>query len=1082
MTAQIRPNRLEVNDRFPMLGFSIKADQPGVEAEVTLATDIDLFKAENRQLRTAANFYTSRESGQLAVPRGEGVFVVPPDILARFVGRDRLFFGLASGKPGNGGLQVDALPREGSPFVSLRGLTGRTLRRPSLDRRRPSNPPLFDWAGDAAKPGSEPSATPAQSAAPAAPADPSAALAYDDGFGKLPTRRSALVHPMARVDMIYTPSDPSQAATALADFSRREANWRAGVPDTSFFPHSAICHMVMTSPSGTSYYGTGFYVASDLILTVAHNLYEMASVRIFAGRNGENSFLTDFTAGPSDWTIHPSYTPNVTDFDLAVIRVSTPQPAGLSFTLEELLVSQASPIIVCGYGAETVDPFKQHLDGDHIREVSSNGHVIRYNLQTEKGNSGSPVFYVDVYEDDVRRQSVQEWKLVGVHSAGHDNIVNQACALTQAKINWIYGRGLAAAQGMGAPQRAPRRSAAMSSDFDAKRAIEWAMEKVRQGVAAVASACDPPSVYRIPADWRDAFLTAWSAATILQPALRPIPDLARELGVTLSVGPAFDTPIAGAGVGAVFAPDGDIGLFGYTSSSLDLDGITDFIKSLKLVVQAKFKLGYNHSGIAGFESIRKAAGVSVGAEIVVGSEIWLDGNDHGLGGAVTIGAGFAFQLSEDAGAIVPPTLPGDQRARAQRMGGAFGDRVGQAIDLGYPPKALDPMLDLLDPPAAPVPLSPPPLQMSRAQSADEILMPPPPAPRARAMSGAEAAIAIGGFLLETVRDSVGDVTWELDQFANRKHPNDVVPTSPAPYKDAPTIKLDSWPVSGGLVDDISAWFAIDWQYNGTSLGNVRIGNIGTNDAIGWSLHVRAQIMDNNILYEPGPCAALRVRLHYRFSRSIGSDQIAITDINLYGDGTHDINSHWVQAETFAAAQTFKGDVAVELIGVIAGQLISSSDTDISYALDRFENWKRPKGLAENAPIGTIRRSTKTVEWDDGGILDAIGMKVDIEWQHDGTSLGHINMTPYGFNDARGDSLVVTGKILNDFEPYYGIPTISTPAEIQAYQQQPGARLRIQLHYRKSRYVRSDQVYVITVTLLPDGNSYSEGKWMDNDFF
>ena len=98
MTAQIRPNRMEVNDRFPMLGFSVRVDEPNVEAEVVLANDISLFDPQNKARRNASNFYTSREHGTLMVPRGDGVFVVAPTVLARFIGSDKLYFGLATGR------------------------------------------------------------------------------------------------------------------------------------------------------------------------------------------------------------------------------------------------------------------------------------------------------------------------------------------------------------------------------------------------------------------------------------------------------------------------------------------------------------------------------------------------------------------------------------------------------------------------------------------------------------------------------------------------------------------------------------------------------------------------------------------------------------------------------------------------------------------------------------------------------------------------------------------------------------------------------------------------------------------------
>src|SRR5262245_1826008 len=195
MTAQIRPNRMEVNDRFPMLGFSVRTDEPNVEAEVVLANDIALFASQNKGKRQANNFYTSRENGTLMVPRGEGVFVVAPEVLQRFVGSDKLYFGLATGHSGNGGLKVDAVPRDGSPYVSLRGFTGRTLRRNFRGNRGAMVPPKLDWSGDVPRPGSERAlvaagATPAKKNG-ATPTPPPAAAApsgtYDDGFGPMPS-------------------------------------------------------------------------------------------------------------------------------------------------------------------------------------------------------------------------------------------------------------------------------------------------------------------------------------------------------------------------------------------------------------------------------------------------------------------------------------------------------------------------------------------------------------------------------------------------------------------------------------------------------------------------------------------------------------------------------------------------------------------------------------------------------------------------------------------------------------------------------------------------------------------------------
>ncbi|MEO8751430.1 MAG: papain-like cysteine protease family protein, partial [Casimicrobiaceae bacterium] len=181
--------------------------------------------------------------------------------------------------------------------------------------------------------------------------------------------------------------------------------------------------------------------------------------------------------------------------------------------------------------------------------------------------------------------------------------------------------------------------------------------------------------------------------------------------------------------------------------------------------------------------------------------------------------------------------------------------------------------------------------------ADVTLSPPPP-PRARALDVLGTVTAIGGLLPQVLSDSSGDISWELDQLRGLKHPNDKAPAKPAAFTDAPTIRLDDWPKLALYgIDDIYAWFTVDWQHNGTSLGNVRIGNIATNDARGMKLKVRAQIMDDNILYAPGEIAALRVRFHYRFTRLVGADIIAVTDLQMFADGTHLRESNWLQKST-----------------------------------------------------------------------------------------------------------------------------------------------------------------------------------------
>jgi hypothetical protein len=224
MASLIRPTRLEVNDRFPMAGFTVRPDKNVRRFEVAVATDAKLFRPESKAQRTHSNFYSTRAQGPISVAREEAVYVLPPEILAGFVGQPKLYYALAtySGdtttKP-----EVTVLPTESSPFISLRGLTGRSLRRirvlPSRQRAAVgygNGNAAFEWAGDAAMPGMEPMpagrpngtgsritngsaptlapAAPRETTAPASTAAPAARASelahdmssYDDGFGPLP--------------------------------------------------------------------------------------------------------------------------------------------------------------------------------------------------------------------------------------------------------------------------------------------------------------------------------------------------------------------------------------------------------------------------------------------------------------------------------------------------------------------------------------------------------------------------------------------------------------------------------------------------------------------------------------------------------------------------------------------------------------------------------------------------------------------------------------------------------------------------------------------------------------------------------
>ena len=132
MATQIRPNRLEVSDRFPMLGFTVRTDGSAKRYEIAIGTSPELFGPDGRGQRNRGTFYSTRAAGPLPIERGEAVYVLPAEVLARFVGQQKLYYGLATFSNGLGSAEVVSMPKAGSPYVNISGLTGRSLQRVRL--------------------------------------------------------------------------------------------------------------------------------------------------------------------------------------------------------------------------------------------------------------------------------------------------------------------------------------------------------------------------------------------------------------------------------------------------------------------------------------------------------------------------------------------------------------------------------------------------------------------------------------------------------------------------------------------------------------------------------------------------------------------------------------------------------------------------------------------------------------------------------------------------------------------------------------------------------------------------------------
>ncbi|MBW8851355.1 MAG: N-acetylmuramoyl-L-alanine amidase [Xanthomonadales bacterium] len=525
--AVIRANRESIDDRFSVLGFTVRSELPLYE--IAVATEPELLRPDQRARRTARNFFTSRLQRVMASQRGEAVYMVPPEAVARFIGQPRLYFGLATYRESDRSVPVSLrLPDRGTMYVGLTGLSERGFRRslrggpgssyganggselgwggdalaqpapPSREEDRAPvaagrtsgaapNAPYSDGYSDELwqQPPAAAPAPPSTGAAPTMPPPPPAptaqGLALRGDNRRTPTARPLLVSPY------YRPENFWDALSAQARFFLESARWFLGVDDTTVMPHSAICQVRFPQGSGDTNAGTAFFIGPRLILTAAHVLYGQSEVILVPGKNGDgtgsaNEPFGRFRVTSANWTLHPSYRGGRNhDFDLAVICVpaANAAPAGRYFDIvEELTQSRPEGVVVTGYAAwwtattpieqyvnDNIDPNKQHMMGGYIRELPTDD-TFTYDLQTLGGTSGSPVYWIE-------QGATPRAHLVGVHVDEFDATTNLGCRLTPAKIAWIRGEAarlgvtVPFSLGLGSPGRARNARGLSVEDDDA---------------------------------------------------------------------------------------------------------------------------------------------------------------------------------------------------------------------------------------------------------------------------------------------------------------------------------------------------------------------------------------------------------------------------------------------------------------------------------------------------------------------------------------------------------------------------------------------------------------------------------------
>lgn len=221
---------------------------------------------------------------------------------------------------------------------------------------------------------------------------------------------------------------------------------RVRVTETSAIPWRCICHIEVEYETGPVGFGTGFLVGPKSVLTAAHVIVDPARkkkarrLRVMPGRNGNTApygyFVSDFKdcIVADQWLKTGSSSPTSAACDYAVITIPEEFKTGEEPTAERLgyfglkcfsdeeVAKKANMLLVnnAGYPYEADKPYGTlWYNAGRVRAVEKT--YIEYMVDTEGGQSGSPIYFFD--------EQTKKRFVIAIHTTG--DFVNRGLRITR---------------------------------------------------------------------------------------------------------------------------------------------------------------------------------------------------------------------------------------------------------------------------------------------------------------------------------------------------------------------------------------------------------------------------------------------------------------------------------------------------------------------------------------------------------------------------------------------------------------------------------------------------------------------------
>lgn len=194
------------------------------------------------------------------------------------------------------------------------------------------------------------------------------------------------------------------------------------IADTSTLPWRCICHLEISYASGRNAIGTGWLSSADTVITAGHNVFSAAGdgwatgIRVVPGRDSSIAPFGETYAARIDalagWADSNG---KAHDRDVGVIKLADTSMGHRTgwfgyavFTDRDLL--NAPLIHSAGYPGVSKPFATQWFDGGRVTNYTQA--FIEYRIDTEEGQSGSPIFFCNAER--------QRW-VVATHVYGQPN-------------------------------------------------------------------------------------------------------------------------------------------------------------------------------------------------------------------------------------------------------------------------------------------------------------------------------------------------------------------------------------------------------------------------------------------------------------------------------------------------------------------------------------------------------------------------------------------------------------------------------------------------------------------------------------